>query len=129
MPTLLELQWPEKQPGSVLDYSVDLSGEIEPGDTIVSVSAMIRPSGPDELAIGGRAQGDSLYATGSVVTIWLQGGVPGRHYLVRLLVTMTSGRVFDIMVVLAISDVLAVTPRPPAPITGFSTAVVWQAAP
>jgi hypothetical protein len=124
----IELEWPaEKQPGDILDYSVDVSAEmnVANGDTVSSVAASIKPSGTGELAIGGRVVGLQLYAIGGIVTVWLSGGVPGRSYIVRLLVTLSNGKVLDIMGMLRVSRLLAVSPMPTALVSDFSTPVVW----
>lgn len=137
----IELVFPEKQPLSELDYSLDISSEIfEPGDDVTSVSALIKPSGAGELTVGRLGNGPSLYVVKDtdpdvgtprwVIVAWLKDGVAGRgSYTLRLLVTLASGRELDILCLVPISGVLAASPVCDPPSTDFSQAVTWNGAP
>jgi hypothetical protein len=120
----LALRWPEKAEESILDYSVDLGDELATGDTVTHIAASIKPAG--ELTIGGRSVGEQLYANGSLVTVWLQGGVAGRTYLVRLVVTCSNSKVFDILTELRVANTLGVSPATVPVTNDFSTAQEWS---
>ena len=133
----IELVWPEKQPGAELDYSLDIASEVEPGDDVTSIVAMIRPSGAGELAIKRLGNGPTLYLikdndpqTGIprfIITTWLADGIPGRgNYILRLEVTLASGRVLDILGLVPMSETLAVSPIPDPISEDFSDPVVWN---
>jgi hypothetical protein len=133
----IELIFPEKQGGSELDYSINIASEIEAGDDISQVSAFVRPSGAGELRVGRLGSGPVLYVTKDndpetgdrrfIITTWLADGVAGRgSYTLRLLVTLASGRVLDILALVPISNVLAHSPVPKPPSAEFSDPVTWN---
>lgn len=105
-----ELAWPDRNLADELDYTLDMSDEVVTGDSITAVTATVIPSGTLQVA---RTAGPPLYVTGTSVIVWLSGGSPGQVYLVRLIVTLLSGRVFDELVSLRTSTVfLNDTPLP-----------------
>ena len=129
--------WPVKapvaDPAATLDYLFDVSGIVLDGngnvvDTIVSVSAQVKPSGAGELAVAGGPAGQSLFLVNNTLTVWLQGGVPGRgSYLLYLIINTSVGRVYGFDVIVPISGSLAMSPVPEPPNSGLSTPVVWYA--
>lgn len=78
------LQWPDKDPNEVLDYVLDWSAVLAPGDTI-STSAWIVPA---------EVTKDSDTASDDATTIWLSGGAVGQ-YLFTNRITTAGGRTFD----------------------------------
>lgn len=128
MPTYYNLEWPVKEVGDVLDYSLELADEVEPGDQIAQVLAAIAPTGAGELVIDGNPGGEQVYVSlGNVIVLWLSDGVAGRTYEVRLLVYMVSGRIFDIYIELPMSRIRQVYPQPDPPNPGYSAWTVWGA--
>jgi hypothetical protein len=125
----IQLVWPEKQTFDALDYSYDVTADVEPGDHIVKLVAAVKPSGVGELQIGGNTPpAPNLIAiNGTLVTVWLDGGVGGRGYLVRIVVLMNSGRTFDILASLLMSQTLAPYPVPEPDSQDFGQGVSFQA--
>jgi hypothetical protein len=120
----------QMSPGATLPLWLDAGSMITANgvvtDQIVQVNATIEPSGARELYIGGGPGGQSLYMIGSAIVVWITGGVPGRGaYLMYLTITMASGTVYSVPVVIPISAIGAVTPVPEPPSTGPSAPVIW----
>ena len=107
--------WPMKEPDATLDYSYDGSADVGT-DTLTGVAVSIAPSGTGELAAS------SVSRAGSVVTIWLAGGVAGRSYVVKIAGTCASGRLFEWPVGIAVDPVFASYPLTAPPSAGFGTA-------
>jgi hypothetical protein len=123
-----ELVWPEKAPDAILGYALDLSvGELDPGDSVTSASVSISPSGdPADLVVGAQADVVPLYVTpAGVLTVWFKNGVPGRIYLVRVLIDTVNKARISLMVSLPIVRTLASYP-PPEPVQpDFTQPVDW----
>jgi hypothetical protein len=116
----IELQWPEKQTLDTLDYACDMTGDLVAGETITDVAVSVSPSGAGELSVQGVA------SQGNIIVVWLSGGVGGRGYLVRLDVTTSAGRVFDVLAVVPMSRILMSFPVPEPSSMGFSTPVTLR---
>lgn len=77
----------EKDPGAVLDYSIDWSAWVPTGDSIsaatwsTSDAALVVESSPAPSLASG------------VATAWLSGGVRGVRYTATCQVTTTAGRI------------------------------------
>jgi hypothetical protein len=106
--------WPIKQPDSFLDYSYNAVADLGT-DTLSAVTLAVAPSGSGELVAS------QLSFSGTVITAWLAGGVPGRSYVVKITGTCTTGRVFEWLVGLNVDPVLASFPLAAPPSTGFGT--------
>lgn len=80
----MALNWPDKDPNEVLDFTIDWSETL--GADTISSSSWIVPSGITE---------DSDTNTATTTTIWLSGGTEDERYsLVNRIVTL-GGRTFD----------------------------------
>lgn len=86
------LTWPSKDPQEVLDYTLDYSGRIPAGDTIVQSSWSV-PSG--------LTAGTTNHANRQT-TIWLSGGTDGQGYEITNTVTTAQGRVLEQTVFLVV---------------------------
>jgi hypothetical protein len=122
------LTWPVKEPDAYLDYSYDASDDVGSAaigtssvstDAIGTFSVSIAPSGAGELVA------DNLSISGSVITLWLAGGVAGRDYVVKIDGTCQSGRVFSWCIGLAMDPLLARYPLAVPPSAGFGAPVSW----
>ena len=69
-----------KDPGEILEYLINWSGELTTGETI-STSAFTVPTGITK---------DSESNTTTTSTVWLSGGTAGREYIVTCTVTTSS---------------------------------------
>ena len=72
------LVWPIKDPGDVLDYSLDLSPALagDPTDQVATVGVTTVPTGnPGDLAVG------RIVANGTSAVMWLSAGVVGTTVL------------------------------------------------
>lgn len=109
---------------AVLDFTIDLSCAIDPTvDFPASASLACAPSGAGEMAIS------ALSVVDDAVTYTAAGGQPGRLYRLKLIVSMTDGRVF---VFEGEQPVLGYLPsdRPQTNFTiGFGDAITWTAPP
>src|SRR5580692_702026 len=77
------LVWPIKDPGDVLDYSLDLSAALagDPTDQVTTVDVTTLPSGgAGDLTVG------RIVASGTSAVVWLSAGVAGTTYAVQLAV-------------------------------------------
>ena len=121
LPTdLPPLIWPTKDPGDVLDYTLDLSAALagDPTDQVASVGVTVQPSGnPGDLLAGKVASG----GTGAVV--WLSAGVTGTVYAVNLSIGTLKGRVIGRTVLLPVQP-LASTPPPSNPLFADTGTVI-----
>jgi hypothetical protein len=93
--TVLVFYWPEKDPLEILDYQIDWTARLGPGDSVVSSSWTI---GPDAMLVPG-----SSSRTETSTTIWLSGGALGTTYQVMNSVTTAGGRTMDQTVLLKIT--------------------------
>jgi hypothetical protein len=115
------LRWLAAGPSADLDHSLDITRDLaDADDVIVGVVVDMAPSGAGEAVL------QSVSVSGAVITAWVSGGVPGRAYVVRMLVTTAGGRVFEYLPVLPIDPALASVPVPLAPSTAFGTPQHWQ---
>lgn len=71
-----------KDPSAILDYSVDWTGWLASGDTIVTSSWTV-PEGITE---------DSESQTTTTATIWLSGGTEGEDYTLVNKIATAGGR-------------------------------------
>ena len=118
------LAWPTKGPDAVLDYAYDFAPDMaeNPGDTIVAASIAVQPSGVGEITI------NSIVIAGTILTVWLSGGVSGRRYLFKLIATTDSTpqpRRLEVDIMLLIDPLLATPPLSAPPSNGFSAPVTW----
>lgn len=113
MPTdLPPLVWPIKDPGDVLDYSLDVSAALagDPSDTVATVDATIQPNGnAGDLTVG------RIVSGGQSAVLWLSAGVAGTTYSVQLTVGTLKGRVIGRTVLLPVQQ-LANLPPPTNPL-------------
>jgi hypothetical protein len=106
------LAWPTKDPGDVLDYSLDISAALA-GDTtdqVVTVAVTTQPSGGASDVQVGR-----IVASGTSAVVWLSSGVAGTIYSVQLTVGTLNGRLIGRTVLLPVQQ-LAATPPPSNPL-------------
>jgi hypothetical protein len=121
-----ELVWPEKAPDANRGYAMDLTDELDPGETPTAISVSISPSGAtDDLVVGADVSVMPLYVTGNIVTVWLQGGVPGRVYLVRFLIGTNIKAELSLMVSVPITRTLQAFPPPEPTSTAFGAPTHW----
>jgi hypothetical protein len=75
----------EKRPDDRLDFDVDFSRWLSPGDSIASV---------DQVAVddASSVEIDAHDFTDSAVKVWLTGGAPGETATVTVEITSTQGR-------------------------------------
>jgi hypothetical protein len=114
MPTdLPPLVWPTKDPGDVLDYSLDLSAALagDPTDQVAAVGVTIQPNGNT-----GDLQAGRIVGSGTSAVIWLSAGVAGTIYAVQLSIGTLKGRVIGRTVLLPV-QLLATIPAPSNPLT------------
>ncbi|MBW4089884.1 MAG: hypothetical protein HIU82_02075 [Proteobacteria bacterium] len=81
LPTVLPLRWPDKPAAAVLDYTLDVSALLAPGDAIATTA--VTPSGvtmPASAVLGGR------------LIVWLAGGVSGTDNTIDITITTQSTR-------------------------------------
>jgi hypothetical protein len=116
----IELKWPEKQTLDALDYACDMTGDLVSGETITDIAVSVKPSGTDELNV------QSVALQGNVIVVWLTGGVGGRGYLVRIDVTTSAERVFDVLAVLPMSRILMPFPVPEPTSQDFSEPITYH---
>jgi hypothetical protein len=126
MPPPPFFQWPQdgplQQPGSRRLYPYVASFETSNGtDALTIVEASIAPSGAGEASI------ESVAVTGDTIDVLMVGGVPGRRYIVQLLLTVTSTQIFEVLVSFPIDGTLAVWPLPAPPSLSFGPVTIWQA--
>jgi hypothetical protein len=81
------LRWAPMAPASDLDYTIDWSDWLEPGETI-AVSAWSVIGGPDTILLT-RAQ----LLDGSVASVFAFGGVIGGLYTLKNTITTSDGRI------------------------------------
>ncbi len=75
-----------KDPNAVLDYTIDWSAWLAPGDTITDATATVSDN---SLVV------DTVSFTTDDTTVWLSGGVIGESYDVTIHVTTNGGREDD----------------------------------
>jgi hypothetical protein len=101
------LVWPIKDPGDVLDYSLDLSAALagDPTDLVATVGVTTVPGGnPGDLLVG------RIVGSGTSAVIWCSAGVAGTTYAVQITVGTLKGRVIGRTVLLPVQQLAAVIP-------------------
>ena len=112
-------RWPVAAPGSVLDYSLDLTAPLgDVGDAIAAVTVSAAPSGTGELTI------QRLAFAGTVMTAWLGAGPAGRNYAVQVGIATQGGRTLDYQVGLLVDPANAAL-SPPVSNPAFGAAFTW----
>lgn len=106
--------WPVKPPDAFLDYTYNAIADLGT-DTLSSVTLSVAPSGAGEIVAS------QLAFSGSLITAWFAGGVPGRAYIVKIIGTCTTGRIFEWLVGVTVDPVLASYPLAAPPSAGFGT--------
>ena len=114
------LAWPAKDPGDVLDYSLDLSAALtgDPTDQVAAVSVTIQPNGGASDVQVGRIVG-----SGSSAVVWLSAGQAGTTYAVQLSVGTLKGRVIGRTVLLPVQQLANAGP-PANPLTTEAGSIV-----
>lgn len=99
----LPLTWATKDPGDVLDYTIDFSPAFvgNQGDVIADLDVAISPAQPGDLTLS-RASAD-----GASAVLWLAGGQAGTTYTVTISVVANSGRTLSRSVLLPVSSLTA----------------------
>ena len=85
-----------KRPGDRLDYDVDFSHWLTPGDTITSATAVVSPA--DELIV------ESVQIVDQSVKVWLTGGEDEKAYSILVTVATSGGRIKEIEFKLRVRD-------------------------
>ena len=83
---MISINWPGKAPGENLDYSIDWSAALTPGETI-STSTWAPP--------GGIVLGNTAVSGGTISVVWLSEGEMGARYRIVNTITTTAGRVME----------------------------------
>jgi hypothetical protein len=112
------LSWPMKEPDAIWPYSQDLSAWIGTG-TVTELTMAISPAG--ELSAA------NLLLSGSIATVTLSGGIPGRRYIAKFDGAMATGDVFSVLVGIVCDPTLAAWPLPDAS-DGFGDPIIYQPA-
>lgn len=90
-----------KQPSEVLDYDFDFSQRLPTGDTISSVLSVTLDQ--NTITLGSGATG--VTNTGTVVKVWLLGGLSGTRYKVTCRVLTVGGRTMESDMFVLVQDV------------------------
>jgi hypothetical protein len=77
-----------QQEDEVLDYIVDLSDAMDPGDTISADPGAVVVTVGEGITLGGVSNSNTT------VSVWLSGGVEGSVYSIRVVVETSQGRTF-----------------------------------
>lgn len=111
--------WPVLEaPAEDADFSYDATADIT-DDAIVSLSLAVAPSGDGEVTVS------RMLPLGTLITVWLSGGVPGRVYLYKLIITTQTGRVLPVNIAQVTDFVTAACPVPPPMDPGFGIPATW----
>jgi hypothetical protein len=114
------LHWPVAEPDEALDYSLNVADPLNDVEAdIVNVVLSVSPSGSGELVAS-----DLAYET-DLITVWLAGGVPGRHYRIKVIATTDGNHAFEWIIGLLIGSTLGTLPLAAPPSTGFGAALTW----
>ncbi len=114
------LAWPIKDPGDVLDYTLDLSPALAGDSTeqVATVGVTVSPAGsPGDLVVG------QIVGNGTRAVIWLSAGVAGTTYSVQVTVGTLKGRVIARTVLLPVQQLAGAT-APPNPLTTNSGSII-----
>lgn len=79
-------EWPAHDPDELLDYGIDWTPRLEPGDRIAASTWTAHDPGPILSAPA---------ATDTATLVWITGGTPGESYRIFNRVTTAAGRVMD----------------------------------
>ena len=109
---------PPMQPAESLDFTLDLTILIGT-DPITQVAWSVQPSGSGELQVS------QVSVVGPIITGWLSNPIPGRVYKNKILVNLSSGRVYEFVVELRGSRTLAAYPWFPPPSYDFGPPVIY----
>lgn len=102
VPAPLLLRWPDKDAGAILDYSIDVTALLDPGDVLSAFSAAVTPS-----VLGGLVV-DSVTTSNTTATAWLGDGVAGVDYSVNLSLSSAAGRYLAVTVKLLVRPLTAI---------------------
>lgn len=102
MPSILPaLAWPAKDPEDVLDYTLDLSPSLLPGEGIATVNLQVEPEG---LGVAQPVLGLNLFAdTLTTVRLLASEGLDATTYELAFLVATTQGRVLHVSATLPVA--------------------------
>jgi hypothetical protein len=78
------LQWPMHDPGDTLDYSIDWSQWLSPGDTILTSTWSV-PSGLIIVS-------SNISSTGSITVAWIKGAGSGSLMQISNTIVTSQGR-------------------------------------
>jgi hypothetical protein len=142
-PVSAPLELGRQEPDANLDYSLDISADINAGgDTVATAQASASPSGPGELVVADLTITQSTVPIPNssattirwLATVWLSGGIAGRRYLVKIEATAAvtpSGapapRKFEWLAQFSIGSTLASVPLPGVSNPGFGAPTLWPA--
>lgn len=88
--------WPPKDPGETLDYSIDWSGALYEGDTVITAFWYIEVDGTRTLfPVGNTSNGlvnSGVSNTTEVTTIVLSGGILNTQYKITCVMVDSGGR-------------------------------------
>lgn len=93
----------EQQPGEKLDYDIDFSEWLAPGDSIVSVTSSIE-TGPDS-ALTIDSPVPTVFPNGKMIKQWVSDGTNGVTYVVNFMATMNSGAVKEVELKFKIKEI------------------------
>ena len=112
--------WPAKDPGDVLDYTLDLSAALagDPTDQVVSIAVTTQPGGGPGDLVAGR-----MVASGASAVVWFSAGVAGTTYAVQLSIGTLKGRVIGRTVFLPVQS-LASAAAPANPLMTDACSIV-----
>lgn len=116
------LIWPAAEPSEVADYYLDVTQPLSDiADSINNVVVDLKPSGAGEMLP------TLVTVTGSVIGIWLSGGVPSRHYTVRIVAFTVGGRALEWLIKISVRRQLALLDGPILPPLnpGFCSPISW----
>jgi hypothetical protein len=98
------------------DFSYEASNDVA-GDSIVALTFRSTP--------GGEVTAARLTLTGTLVTVWLKGGVPGRSYMHELTLSTAALRNLPVLLGQVCRPVLAACPAPPPLNPGWGATSNW----
>jgi len=98
VPAPMPLSWPDHAAAADLDYSIDVAQLLDSTDTVSSASAAALPGVPGGLTVG------DVDVDGTMITVWLSGGVDGVDYEVQLTYSTDSGRTDQMNIAVSCRD-------------------------
>lgn len=111
--------WSDRGPEQYADYYYDATTLVTSGNPADFIQACTLSVKPSLEVIPTRL----ILASATVAGVWLQGGVPGRQYLFKLLITTVRGRVFEVLIGQLCTPLLADDPVPLPENPGFSAPI------